>query len=318
MSTIESDLDQRRLDSLRHALGPTILLALDDPDVIEIMLNDDGKLFIESLGEMRHVCNVDVADAMAILNNVSSAIRGELSQQDPFVEGELPLNGERFEGMIHPVVERPSFAIRKKAGRIYTLSDYVRTGVMTFGQAELLRKAIKMRRTMLIVGNTGSGKTTFVNALLKEMELLLPMIRMLILEDTKELQCALANRLFLKTSKWTDMARLAKAVKRLRPDSISVGEVREGGPALVLLKEWNTGHPGGFATVHANSAYEGLTRMDQLVQEVSAHSQRELISQAIHVVVFLERMQSTRRIKEILSVKGIDHSTGAFLAEPLQ
>jgi type IV secretion system protein VirB11 len=312
-----NELGERRLVALRYALGAVVLKALNDPDVVEVMLNDDGKLWIESLGKMTYACDIQPNDSMAILNQVSSALNGELSKENPFVEGELPLNGERFTGVAPPVAERASFTIRKKAGRIFPLNDYVRAGVLTFAQAESLRKAILANQNILVIGGTGSGKTTFCNALLDELSILLPEVRMLLLEDTRELQCALANRFFLRTSPWTDMARIAIAVNRLRPDSITVGEVRAGGPALALLKLWNTGHPGGFATAHANSAEQGLTRMDQLIQEVSAHPQRVLIGEAVNVVVFLQKLHGARRVKEIVRVLGFDPVTQKFVVEPI-
>lgn len=313
-----NELDERRLAALRYALGPVVLNALDDPDVVEIMLNDDGKLWIESLGKMTHAGNITPNDGMAILNQVSSALNGEISKENPLVEGELPLNGERFEGISPPVTEQAIFAIRKKAGRIFTLSDYVRTGVLSFPQSELLRSAIVQRLSILVAGGTGSGKTTFCNALLNELAMLIPELRMLLLEDTRELQCALANRTFLRATEWTDMARLSVAVNRLRPDSITVGEVRAGGPALALLKLWNTGHPGGMATVHANSAYKALTRVDQLIQEVSANPQRTLIGEAVNVVVFLERERGVRRVKEIMRVHEYDPLAQKFLVEAVK
>lgn len=312
------DIVARKLAALRYALGPIVLAALDDPDVVEVMLNDDGKLWIESLGKMTYADNLSADKAIDILNQVSSSLNGEISHQNPLVEGELPLNGERFEGIAPPVVERGIFAIRKKAGKIFPLADYVRTGVLSFAQSELLRTAIFQRQNILVVGGTGSGKTTFCNALLNELSVLVPDTRMLLLEDTRELQCSLANRVFLRSTEWTDMARLSMAVNRLRPDSITVGEVRSGGPALALLKLWNTGHPGGMATVHANSAYKGLTRMDQLIQEVSANPQRILIGEAVNVVVFLERDRGSRSVKEIVRVKEYDPIAQKFVVEDVK
>lgn len=312
----DQDLIERRRKALIYAFGDTVMNALADPDVVEVMLNDDGRLWIESRGEMRHVGMIAADDAMAILSQVSSALNGELSKQAPFVEGELVLfNGERFEGVAPPVVERAIFAIRKKASRLYRFADYIRDGVMTFSQAEIIRKSLLNRENVLVIGGTGSGKTTFCNAMLAEVSELLPTVRMLLLEDTRELQCALENRSFLRTSPWTTMADISLAVNRLRPDSISVGEVRAGAPALALLKLWNTGHPGGVATAHANSAYEGLTRLDQLIQEVSAHPQRILIGEAVNVVVFLKKEMRGRRVKEIVRVNGYDEVTKQFRVE---
>ena len=293
--------------------------ALADPDVVEVMLNDDGRLWVESRGEMAHVGSLSADDAMAILSQVSNALNGELSTKNPFVEGELVLfSGERFEGVAPPVVERAIFAIRKKATRVFLLADYIRSGVMTFTQAELIRRALVQRQNVLVIGGTGSGKTTFCNAMLAELAELVPDVRMLLLEDTRELQCTLQNRVFLRTSPWTTMADISLAVNRLRPDSISVGEVRAGAPALALLKLWNTGHPGGLATAHANSAYEGLTRMDQLIQEVSSHPQRILIGEAVNVVVFLQKEKGKRKVKEIVRVNGYDETTRRFLIENIQ
>ncbi|HEY0843445.1 P-type conjugative transfer ATPase TrbB [Methylotenera sp.] len=314
MATKEELID-RRLDGLRFALGDMVLSALNDPDTVEVMLNDDGSLWVEKFGSMEQVGDMSHEDGMTILNQVSSALGGQMSKENPLVEGELPLDGSRFEGVAPPVTEAPIFAIRKKATKIYTLDDYVRTRSVSFAQAEVLRTAIKEKQNILVVGGTGTGKTTFCNAVLHAISLLSPDDRMAILEDTRELQCTLKNRFFLRSTEWTTLARLSMAVNRLRPDRITVGEVRDGAPALAMLKLWNTGHPGGVATVHANSAYAGLTRMDQLVQEVSQNPQSILIGEAVNIVVYLERTNKGRRIKEIIRVNGYSPLEKKFLVE---
>lgn len=310
-------LYERRLAALRTALGELIMSALEDPDVVEIMLNDDGKLFIEKHGKMRHVGNISPQDGEAILSLISTFMDGEYSKESPVIEGELPLDGSRFEGVGPPVTARPSLTIRKKASKVYTLDDYIRSKVLTFSQAEALRKAIIDKKNILVVGGTGSGKTTFCNALIHAIAVLCPEVRMLILEDVRELQCTLENRVFLKATEWTSMAVLATVVNRMRGDRISVGEVRSGKPALELLKLWNTGHPGGVATVHANSAYGGLTRLDQLIQEESANPQRILIGEAVDIAVYLEGKDKKRTVKEIIRVDRYDPVKQEYVYEAI-
>jgi P-type conjugative transfer ATPase TrbB len=309
------EIIDRRLKALRFALGPIIVEALSNPNVVEVMLNDDGSLFLEELGQMKYMGEFDAEDAMAVLNIVSSAIGeigGEISIKAPYVEGVLPLNGERFTGLAPPVVERASFAIRKRALRVFKLDEYVRANVITFAQSELLRNAIAKKKNILVAGGTGSGKTTFVNALLAAHAEILPGQRMLLLQDVRELQCALKNKVMLMSTEWTSMQKLSELVNRLRPDSITVGEVRSGAPALALLKLWNTGHPGGFGTLHADSAYQALTRLAQLIQEVSMNPQRELIADAVGMIVYLERTAGGRKVREIIEVNGYEPGTNKF------
>lgn len=312
-----SEIAQRKRQALSHALGEPVMSALADPQVVEVMLNDDGSLWVERLGDsLRQVGSIGPDDAMTILNVVADAVGEVVSKELPFVEGELLLlDGERFMGIAPPVAKQGIFAIRKKATQIFDLKSYIRAGVLTFTQAETIREQIIARRNILVVGGTSSGKTTFCNALLKETSSLVPNNRMLIIEDTQELQCSLKCRLFLRSSPWTSMADISPAVNRLRPDSITVGEMRAGGPALALLKLWNTGHEGGMSTIHANSAYEGLIRLDQLIQEVSAHPQRMLIGGAVNVVVFLKKEEGKRRVKQILQVHGYDEVAKKFLTK---
>lgn len=312
------ELVERQLDGLRTAFGPLVMAALGDPSVIEVRLNCDGRLWVDALGKPKHqVGEITPDDAMAALRQVSSLLGCELSAQQPEVAGELPFAGERFEGISPPIVERPIFAIRKKALQVFTLSHYVRNGILSFTQAEVLRSAIHATKNILVVGATKSGKTTFCNALLHEISELRPDCRMLLLEDTRELQCSLVDKCYLRASQWTTMAEISQWILRLSPESITVGEVRAGPATLSLLKNWNTGHPGGLATIHANSAYDGLTRVDQLIQEISANPMRELIADAINIVVFIGLERGVRKIQEILSVTGYDPTAGRFITKPV-
>lgn len=302
---------------LRDALGETICKCLDDPLVTEIMLNPDGQLFVERLGEpMARLGSLDSKSAETIIGAVAHSLETEARVQQPIISGELPLGGHRFEGLLFPVVSSPVFSIRKRATRIFSLDNFIASAILTAEQGSFIRHAVVNRLNIVVAGGTGSGKTTLANAVLAEIANAAPDHRLVIIEDTAELQCASANTVQLHTSEFADMARLLKSTMRLRPDRIVVGEVRDGA-ALTLLKAWNTGHPGGITTVHSNSAVSALTRLEQLVSEVSATSMPQVIAQAIDVVIFIERDATGRRVSEILHVTGF--KDGAYqVANPLE
>lgn len=295
-------------------MGPAIAAALSDPRVVEVMVNPDGALRVDILGEGRvdtHV-RLDPAQVERIVRLVASHARSEVHGERPIVSAELPPHGdgagERFEGLLPPVATAPCFSIRKPASRIYTLLDYVRDGIMPAESARLLSRAVVDRRNILVVGGTSSGKTTLANALLSEMAHLDE--RVILIEDTRELQCAAPDVVALRTRAGSvTMADLVRSTLRLRPDRIIVGEVR-GPEALDMLKAWNTGHPGGIATVHANSATSALYRIEQLVQEAVVTVPRRLIAEAIDLIVFISGRSLARRIETIARVAGLDPDGG--------
>ncbi|MDQ0562994.1 P-type conjugative transfer ATPase TrbB [Rhizobium mesoamericanum] len=180
--------------------------------------------------------------------------------------------------------------------------------VMTEAQASVLRSAIASRMNIVISGGTGSGKTTLANAVIAEIVATAPEDRMVILEDTAEIQCAAENAVALHTSDSVDVARLLKSTMRLRPDRIIVGEVRDGA-ALTLLKAWNTGHPGGVTTVHSNTAMSALRRLEQLTAEASQQPMREVIGEAVDLVVSIERTGRGRRVRDVINVEGLKGAT---------
>jgi type IV secretion system protein VirB11 len=306
----------RRRQMLRTAFGPAIAAALADPAVIEVMANPDGKLWIESVPAGRRDSGerIAAAEAERIIRLVAAHVRREVTDRAPIVSAELPETGERFEGVMPPVAPAPCFSIRKPAQVVYRLQEYVAARIMTPPQAQLLREAVKDRRNTLVVGGTSSGKTTLVNALLAEVATLGE--RVVILEDTRELQCAAEDVVSLRTKPGVaSLADLVRSTLRLRPDRIIVGEVR-GPEALDMLKAWNTGHPGGLTTVHANSAAAGLYRLEQLVQEAVVTVPRALIVEAIDIVVFLSGRGASRRVETLLEVTGLDAS-GEYVLRPL-
>ena len=320
MSAVESQ--ERRRAMLRTAMGPAIAAALADPLTIEVMVNPDGMLRLDRLGEGRVETGVRIEPAQVerIVRLVASHVRAEVHAAAPIVSAELPphgdgLSGERFEGLLPPVAPGPCFAIRKPAARIYSLSDYVRDGIMSAEAAQALALAAVERRNILVAGGTSSGKTTLANALLAEIARLNE--RLVLIEDTRELQSAAPDTVALRTRPGVvTMADLVRSTLRLRPDRIVVGEVR-GPEALDMLKAWNTGHPGGIATVHANSARSALYRLEQLIQEAVVTVPRRLIAEAIDIVAFIAGRGANRRLDALIGVAGLDER-GDYLTVPLQ
>jgi len=297
---------ERLITMLTTAVGPEMGELLRDKQVVEVMLNPDGKLWVDRLGRGREFTGLTVAchDAERIIKLVASGTGAEVNETTPILSAEFPGSGSRFQGILPPVVTAPIFTIRKKALMIFSLADYVTQGILTGGQKEVLCRAVAERKNVLVTGGTGSGKTTLVNAILNEIAR--SGDRIVIIEDTLELQCSAPDTVFLRAREGVaSMNDLLKATMRLRPDRIVVGEVR-GGEALSLLKAWNTGHPGGCATVHANNAMGGLIRLEQLIQEAVITVSRELIAEAVDLVIHIERCGTGRAISEIVQVEGVE------------
>jgi len=290
---------------LRTALGSSIASFLDDPSVVEVMLNPDGRLWLDRLsGGLEDTgARLSPADGERIVRLVAHHVGAEVHPGSPRVSAELPETGERFEGLLPPVVAAPSFAIRKPAVAVFTLGDYVDAGIMSGAQAEVLRAAVQARKNILVAGGTSTGKTTLVNALLAEVARTGD--RVVLIEDTRELQCAAPNLVALRTKDGAaTLTDLVRSALRLRPDRIPIGEVR-GGEALDLIKAWGTGHPGGVGTLHAGSAIGAMRRLEQLIQEAVVTVPRALIAETIDLVAVLSGRGSARRLAELARVEGL-------------
>ena len=307
----------RRIRMLRTAMGPLIAAALEDPDVVEIMLNPDRTLWVDRLSSGRAPMDVELSeeDGERIIRLVAAHVGAEVHRGQPLLTAELPETGERFEGILPPAAPGPAFALRKRAVGVIPLDRYVTDGMMTAEQAAFLRRAVRERQNILVAGGTSTGKTTLANALLAEIAATGD--RVLVLEDTVELQCAARDHVPLRTRAGVvSMTELVRATMRLRPDRVIVGEVR-GGEALDLVKVWGTGHPGGIATIHAGSALGALLRLEQLILEVAVNPPRALIAEAVNVVVFIAGRGRKRRIESIARVAGCD-GAGYRLADVLE
>lgn len=322
----KTEHDKRIAEKLRRELGPQVCEWLVDPTVAEIMLNPDGSLWVEFLGGgMERMGTMPKAQAESLMGTVASSLRRNITAENPILECELPLDGSRFEAMVPPVVEGPTFTIRRKAVKVFTLDNYVESGIMTQAQCDVIKKAVCLRKNILVVGGTGTGKTTLTNAIIAYITEVHPHHRIIIIEDTRELQSNSPNVVPLRAVEHVTQNDLLKATMRLRPDRILVGECRDGS-ALALLKAWNTGHPGGVATIHSNvengedadgwitwdaanesidnSATAGLIRMEQLVAEATQSPMQALIGEAVDLIVSIEKTATSRRINDVIAVRG--------------
>lgn len=304
-SANKADAAARGTRMLRTALGPAIAAWLEDPDISEVMLNPDGSLWVDRLrdGLADSGIQLSAADGERIIRLVAHHVGTEVHADSPRVSAELPETGERFEGLIPPIVIAPSFAIRKPAVVVFSLDDYVAAGVMTAGQAAILRNSVAQRRNIFVAGGTSTGKTTLVNALLAEVAETED--RVVLIEDTRELQCRARNLVALRTKDGiASLTDLVRSSLRLRPDRIPIGEVR-GKEALDLLKAWGTGHPGGIGTIHAGTAIGALRRLEQLVQEAVVTVPRALIAETINLIAVVAGRGSERRLIELAAVHGL-------------
>jgi P-type conjugative transfer ATPase TrbB len=313
---LNQEATSRGARMLRTALGPAIALWLEDAKVVEVMLNPDGRLWIDRLagGLVDTGERLSPSDGERIVRLVAHHVGAEVHPGSPRVSAELPETGERFEGLLPPVVAAPTFAIRKPAVAVFTLDNYVAAGIMNAHQAETLRAAVADRRNILVAGGTSTGKTTLTNALLAEVAKTAD--RVVLIEDTRELQCKAPNLVALRTKDGVaSLSDLVRSSLRLRPDRIPIGEVR-GAEALDLLKAWGTGHPGGVGTIHAGSALGALRRMEQLIQEAVVTVPRALIAETIQVIAVLAGRGSDRRLTELARVEGLG-PTGDYVLYPV-
>ncbi|QYA11916.1 P-type conjugative transfer ATPase TrbB [Rhizobium sp. AB2/73] len=304
-SSEKSEAILRGARMLRTALGPAIAGFLGDASVVEVMLNPDGRLWIDRLSEGLSDTGerLSPADGERIVRLVAHHVGAEVHPGNPRVSAELPETGERFEGLLPPVVAAPAFAIRKPAVAVFTLQDYVQAGIMSAVQADILRQAVVERSNILVAGGTSTGKTTLTNALLAEVAKTSD--RVVLIEDTRELQCSTPNLVAMRTKDGVaTLSDLVRSSLRLRPDRIPIGEVR-GAEALDLLKAWGTGHPGGIGTIHAGTALGALRRLEQLIQEAVITVPRALIAETIDLVAILSGRGATRRLAELGRVDGL-------------
>lgn len=304
-------------------MGPLANL-LHDEEVVEISLNSDQKLWIVRFGSPSCEEGAWTAgDAERMIRWCASRSDSIIDSNTPIASMMLPGYPHRIEALLPPVVAAPVFSIRRHTHVPVDLETFswpgdaermARTGSrpQSPGQprrrardnkcAGFVKRLLSQRKNLVIAGATGSGKTTFANACLRALARTDPTARVVLIEDTPELQSDLPNTVFLRTSATVDQHRLLVSTLRLAPERIVVGECRDGPAAMTLLRAWNTGHGGGITTVHANSAKEVVPRLDMLCSEVAATSQEKLIRAALDAVIFLDRDIGRPVVREILEI----------------
>lgn len=313
----------RALEKLKRDLGQEFLQKFLNPNLLEVMCNpnEDGSssIFWEEQGqdmvydpEMSKRFNSSRAES--VIKTIAGYYNKTVNEADPILESQFPIDGSRFTGIMPPVTTTPSFTIRKRPNRVFTLDEYVANGIMTEQQKAIIQQAITNKSNILVIGGTGSGKTTLVNGIIWEMTVQHPNERIYISEDTGEIRCDSPNKVHVYTTMSADLTKLVRTALRFRPDRIVVGEVR-GAEALDLLDTWNTGHPGGVATVHANSAVLGLERLEGLITRNPFHPTeiRQLIAQVVNIIIFISKDRNTgRKIREIIKINGYNHHDKSF------
>ena len=306
---------QRKLDTLEFTLGYDIMGFLRNPDVFEIIVNPDTKIWVDTFSKGRINSGKTIAPELSeqIILQVANLKDMVCSASNPTIGTELP-DGSRFQGFLPDVVPAPAFNIRKHSNKLMTLDDYVNDKILTKRQKQVILQAIHERKNIIAAGGTKSGKTTFLNAVLAEISK--EPDRIVMIEDTRELQCSAEDYLPLKVTDARDMNDLLRDTLRATPDRIVVGEVRNG-EALALLKAWNTGHDGGCSTVHSSSAMQTLERLEEMVMEVSKSPQQSTIAGAVDVIVYLRRQGTSRIVEEILGVDGYDREHQKYMTHSM-
>ena len=305
--------ENRLLDFFYDSLGEENTALLEDDDVIELYINDDKKVWIDTLSSGRHFTGryMEATESMRVIQSVADYTDKIVDKTSPFVSAELPGTGARFQGVIPPIVDNPVFNIRKKGIRVFTLDDYVESGSLTTRQKDVIIESVNAKKNILIVGGTSSGKTTFANAVIAEIAKTGD--RLIIMEDTKEIQSVAEDTLRMTTSDYASMLDLFKSSMRQRPDRLIAGEVR-GEEALSMLTGCNSGHP-GICTIHSYTAMGGLRQLEQYVQIKSVSAQEKLIASAVNLIIVIKKIGTERKITEIAKVNGWEN--GEYLLEKI-
>ncbi|MFO7871810.1 MAG: ATPase, T2SS/T4P/T4SS family [Kiritimatiellia bacterium] len=289
---------------------------LADPEVTEIMVNGHSQIYVEKHGKlvMTDKAFMNNSSVLAIIERIVSPLGRRIDESQPYVDARLP-DGSRVNAIIHPLsLVGPCLTIRKFSEKPFTEEELIRFGTVTKSILEFLDICVKLRKNIVVSGGTGSGKTTFLNALSNYLP---DTDRILTIEDAAELRLTQRHVVSLEAKQPNIEGKGAVTIRdlvrnslRMRPDRIVVGECR-GGEALDMLQAMNTGHDGSLTTVHSNSPRDVISRLETMVlmsgMELPVRAIREQIAAAIDIIAHESRFSDgTRKIVTISEVVGLE------------
>lgn len=312
---INNVVDQRITQQIKDQLGASIMALLDDDAVFEVFVNGDGSVRTSGMGRKDYHSDIVLTSQqrLSFLGTIASLEHVELNKSTPIIDGVLPWDGSRISGCIPPAdLNGPSYNIRKKAKKVFTLDDYIQQGRVTQEEKELIHKAIRDRKNILVAGPTGSGKTTMTNALIHALYEISPHERIITMEQVPELQVSHEDWVGMQTTDTVNFAQLIRNALRRSPDRIIIGEVRDQA-AMDLLEAWNTGHPGGISTIHSDNCYKTLGRLRTLIARGGAVNQEPFIAEAINLILYVDRIAGFGPVlSQIMEVHDYDNVTGKY------
>ena len=305
----DETFNSRQMAMLKREMGPEIFECLKDPNVENITMNgSDNLVRVNRRGTgWQTLMAMPRSQANSLIATVASLSQKVIDERHPTIEARLP-DGNRFTGYLGAIATGPGFSIRRRSAVVYTLADYVAAETLSQKHHDLIVKAIGNRLNVLVAGDTGTGKTTLTNALLHTISQVNPDHRLLIMEDTPELQCSSANHeLFVSTIHFS-LEDIIKLSLRSIPDRLVVGEIRDGVAAWALLNAWYTGHAGGLSTLHATSG-EGVLERLEIILNREGTASGKMIASVCNVIMFIDHDRTTkskRRVTELLFIKGYE------------
>lgn len=296
---------------------------IKDDTVTEIMVNGTNGIFFERNGKISLMCDAkgqainyqSEDEILHVIDKIVAPINRKVDQSNPIVDARLP-DGSRVNIVIPPAsIDGPVITIRKFPEKPFLMTDLIKFGALSKEVSEFLEKLVRARYNIVVAGGTGSGKTTFLNALSNYVQ---SDQRIITVEDSAELQITQLNNLIRMEARPPNIEGngeitirdLVKSALRMRPDRIVVGEVR-GGEAIDMLQAMNTGHDGSLTTGHANSSKDMLSRLETMVLtsgiEIPLLSIKQQIASAVDIIVFLKKLpDGSRVLDEVIEILGVE------------